>query len=384
MISPALWHAMDIGRIVFMFCFLPVLLYRIWRLWRYPASAPAVAITAFCLVIWFWLFMLSDFWWHTLPSAVRATSLGGLLVTILAACTQIFVLGISGSASPERVRRGRRVILVVTAIVLVVVVVSANHSPVLLETKGLHELTNALLDGGDRWAIVSSVVGNGYLAVSLAQLVWTGLRHADRTPVGTGLGLLAVAASFEIVSVVVGGVLRPLTGGQDIISGRYGVVVQGVSGSVGVTLLALGFMWPPAVLRIQARRDEWRLRPLHDTLAGMFPGLFPPVETRIRLSDKVFEWGTHIQDGLTLLARSRGVSLDSGARVPENKSERSLAVANWLVGQPVLGFSSEWLHAPEAMNDEAWVLAIADAYRERQERLEAPASLSGMPSTLRR
>lgn len=375
---------MDIGRIVFMFCFLPVLLYRIWRLWRYPASAPAVAITAFCLVIWFWLFMLSDFWWHTLPSAVRATSLGGLLVTILAACTQIFVLGISGSASPERVRRGRRVILVVTAIVLVVVVVSANHSPVLLETKGLHELTNALLDGGDRWAIVSSVVGNGYLAVSLAQLVWTGLRHADRTPVGTGLGLLAVAASFEIVSVVVGGVLRPLTGGQDIISGRYGVVVQGVSGSVGVTLLALGFMWPPAVLRIQARRDEWRLRPLHDTLAGMFPGLFPPVETRIRLSDKVFEWGTHIQDGLTLLARSRGVSLDSGARVPENKSERSLAVANWLVGQPVLGFSSEWLHAPEAMNDEAWVLAIADAYRERQERLEAPASLSGMPSTLRR
>ncbi|TDZ80489.1 hypothetical protein DE4585_00406 [Mycobacteroides salmoniphilum] len=371
MISPALWHAMDIGRIAFMLCFLPVLLYRIWRLWRYPASAPAVAITAFCLVMWFWLFMLSDFWWRTLPSAVRATSLGGLLVTILAACTQIFVLGISGSTSPERVRRGRRVILVVTAIVLAVVVVSANQSPVLLETKGLHELTNALLDGGDRWAIVSSVVGNGYLAVSLAQLIWTGLRHADRTPVGTGLGLLAVAASFEIVAVVVGGVVRPLTGGRDVISGRYGVLVQGVSGSVGVTLLALGFLWPPVVLRLRARRDEWRLRPLHDTLADMFPGLFPPLETRMRLSDKVFEWGTHVQDGLTLLAHSRGVPLDSGARVPKNRSERSFAVANWLVGQPIPGFSSEWLHAPEAVDDQAWVLAIADAYRRYQKDLSA-------------
>ncbi|QCH22167.1 hypothetical protein DSM43276_00404 [Mycobacteroides salmoniphilum] len=384
MISPALWHAMDIGRIAFMLCFLPVLLYRIWRLWRYPASAPAVAITAFCLVMWFWLFMLSDFWWRTLPSAVRATSLGGLLVTILAACTQIFVLGISGSASPERVRRGRRVILVVTAIVLVVVVVSANQSPVLLETKDLHELTNALLDGGDRWAIVSSVVGNGYLAVSLAQLIWTGLRHADRTPVGTGLGLLAMAASFEIVAVVVGGVVRPLTGGRDVISGRYGVLVQGVSGSVGVTLLALGFLWPPVVLRLQARRDEWRLRPLHDTLADMFPGLFPPVESRIRSSDLVFEWTTHVQDGLTLLAQSRRVPLTADLPPPKGSAERTQDVANWLVGESVPEFSCEWLRPPEGVGEGPWVFAIADAYRDRQERLAAPASLSGMPSTLRR
>ncbi|AWG56129.1 hypothetical protein D2E51_16155 [Mycobacteroides abscessus] len=59
-------------------------------------------------------------------------------------------------------------------------------------------------------------------------------------------------------------------------------------------------------------------------------------------------------------------------------------MAKWLVGQPVLGFSCEWLHAPDRVSDESWVLAIADASRERQEDAEVPASLSGMPSTLRR
>lgn len=371
MISPALWNVMAIARITFLLCFLPVLLYRIWRLWRYPASAPAVAATCFGMIMWFWLVILSDIWWSALPPTVRASSMGGCLVTTVAVCIQIFVLGISGSASPERARRGRRLILVVTAIVLVVVVVSANHSRVLLETTDLHELTNALLDGGDSGAIVSSVVGNGYLAVSLAQLIWIGFRHADLTPVGTGLGLLAVASSFEIVSVVVGGVLRPLTGGRDLISGRYGVVVQSVSGSVGVTLLALGFLWPPVVLRIEARQAERRLRSLHDMLADMFPGLFPPVESRIRLSDKIFDWSTHIQDGLTLWAQSCGVPLETDAPIPKRKSERAVVVANWLVGEPVPGFSSQWLHPPEAVGDEAWVLAIADAYRERQEGLGA-------------
>lgn len=367
MISPALWHAMDVARIIFLICFLPVLLYRIWRLWRHPASAPAVAVTAFGVVMWFWLFLLSDPLWYLLPVQVRAASMAGWVVATVAACVQIFVLGISGSASPDRMRRDWRIVLSVTAVVLVVIGVAAQRSQVLSTAEGLHELLNALLDGSDSGAVVAQVVGNGYLTVVLVQLIWAGFRHADSTPVGTGLGLLALASTFEVICVFFGGVWRPLTGGHDVISARYGLLLQSVGGGVGVTLMAVGFLWPPVVLRVQARRHERRLKPLHDEFGRLFPQLFPPVESQIRLSDKVFEWTTHIQDGLTLLAQSRTLPLVIDTAVPESKSMRAVAVANWIVGQSDSEFSGEWLRAPVAISDEAWVLAIADAYRNHAE-----------------
>lgn len=363
---------MQIVRVVFLLCFLPILLYRIWRLWRHPASAPAIAVTAFGAVMWFWLFLLSDFLWSVLPRQVRAASLAGWFVTTLAACMQIFILGISGSASPSRTRRAWRIVLVVTAIVMVVVAVAAQHSQVLSNTDDLNELTNALLDGADGGAVVASVVSDGYLTVTLVQLIWAGFRHADSTPVGTGLGLLAVASSFEVVCVFFGGIWRPLTGGHDVISARYGFLLQGVGGGVGVTLMAVGFLWPPVMLRIQARRDEQRLGPLHDEFVRLFPQLFPPMESRIRLSDKIFEWATHIQDGLTLVAQSRELPLETDTSAPKEKSARALAVANWIVGLSNTGFSGEWLRAPAGVSDEAWVLAIADAYRNRAAALAHP------------
>ncbi|MGH3722796.1 MAG: hypothetical protein ACRDUS_01560 [Mycobacterium sp.] len=376
---------MQIARFIFLLCFLPVLVYRLWRLWRFPASAPAIAVTCFGVVMWFWLLAFTDMVWSHLPAELRAASLGGGVVATVAVCVQVFVLGISGTASPARIRRSRRIIFAVAAIVLVVVTISVSQSQVLLATNDLHGLTNALLDGADGGAIVASVVGNGYLAVALVQLIWAGFRHADRTPVGTGLGLLAVASSFQLVAVVSGGIWRPLTGGHDFASVRYGLVLQSLTGSAGVTLVAVGFLWPPVVLRIQARRDERRLRPLHAALAGLFPQLFPPMESRIRLSDKVFEWSTHIQDGLTLLAQGRQVPLETDHSAPAGPLERALAVTKWLVGQSVPGFSAEWLRPPAGMCDEDWVLAIADGYRHAgEEGLAGQPLSSGSPSTLRR
>ncbi|MGL5440865.1 MAG: hypothetical protein ACRDDJ_00105, partial [[Mycobacterium] stephanolepidis] len=183
--------------------------------------------------------------WSVLPVQIRAASMAGWFVTTVAACVQIFVLGISGSVSPARMRRAWRVVLGVTAVVLVVVAVAVQHSQALLATEDLKELTNALLDGADSGAVVASLVSNGYLTATLVQLIWAGYRHADSTPVGTGLGLLAVASSFEVVCVFVGGIWRPLTGGHDVISARYGMVLQSVSGGVGITLMAVGFLWPP-------------------------------------------------------------------------------------------------------------------------------------------
>ncbi|OHU20837.1 hypothetical protein BKG76_08745 [Mycobacteroides franklinii] len=360
MISPWIWQVMQIARFVFLLCFLPVLVYRIWR---YPATAPAIAVTCFGVIMWFWLFTFTDTVWSLMPVQFRAASMGGLFVATVAMCAQVFILGVAASASPDRMRRGMRIILGVTAVILVVVSVSASQSQVLLATKDLHELTNALLDGGDSSAIVASVVGNGYLAVTLVQLAWVGFRHADRTPVGTGLGILAVASSFQFVAVASGGIWRPLTGGHDLVSVRYGLVLQSLTGSVGVTLLTVGFLWPPVVLRIKARRDERRLRPLHDALARVFPQLFPPEESRIRLSDLVFEWTTHIQDGLTLLAQHRQTPMHTEVELPLSKADRAAQVAKWMAGKALSGFSCEWLLAPEGLSDEEWVFEVADSFR---------------------
>ncbi|SLC66660.1 Uncharacterised protein [Mycobacteroides abscessus subsp. massiliense] len=110
----------------------------------------------------------------------------------------------------------------------------------------------------------------------------------------------------------------------------------------------------------------------------------PPVDPATRLPDLAFEWATHIQDGLTLLAQARGVPLSTYAPIPADAAARSASVANWITDQVVPGFSCEWLQAPASTSDEMWVHEIAKAYRERQEDAEVPASLSGMPSTLRR
>ncbi|WP_234797602.1 hypothetical protein [Mycobacteroides chelonae] len=152
-------------------------------------------------------------------------------------------------------------------------------------------------------------------------------------------------------------------------------------GCIAAILMVAGFFWPPVMLRVQAYRVVKSLRPLHDALAGLFPGLFPPKQSRIRLSDLAFEWSTQIQDGLTLLAQRREVPPKTDHPMPP---DRINDVTNWLIGKSVPGFSAEWLRTPGGVSDEEWVLEIADAYRERQEDLEAPASLSGMPSTLRK
>ncbi|OHU39129.1 MULTISPECIES: hypothetical protein [Mycobacteroides] len=371
MITQSLWELMQIVRVMVLVCFLPVLLYRIRRVVRYPTSIPAIAVTAFGVSVWFWMLLFTDWVWAVMPPYMHAVSIGGWATVWMAACLQIFVIGISGDASQVWIRRGLRVTLVVTGLVLVVVAIAVSRSRMLAASADIRTLTNVLLDGGDRGATFAALVSNGFLVLVLLQLAWVGLRHADRSPVGVGLGLLAAAALLQLVAITMGGVLRPLSGGAQI-GGDYGPLLQILPGCVGAVLMVVGFSWPPVVLRIQARRNERRLRPLHDEFVRLFPQLFPPMESRICLSDRVFERGAHIQDGLTLLAQSNQVPLQTDALVPQDESGRALAVANWVVGQSVSEFSSEWLHAPVGLSDEVWVLAIADAYRHRVETWVGP------------
>ncbi len=354
-------------RVAVLICFLPVVLYRIWRVVRYPTSIPAVAATAFGAAAWLWLLAFTDWLWAALPQSVHAVSMGGWPAISIAACLQVFVVGISGDASPEHIRRGLRITFATAALALVVVAVTVRNSSVLMTADDALTISNIVYSGGDRASAIATIVTSGYVISVVLQMVWVGSRHADRTPVGVGLGLLVAASAFQVVGSLCGGVWRPLAHGEGFIGSPVGLWFQTLPGCIAAILMVAGFLWAPVVLNVQGRRDMRRLRPLHDTLADMFRGLFPPVESRIRLSDKVFEWGTHIQDGLTILAQSRGVPIDSAAQAPEEESERALAAANWILGQSVSGFSCEWLRPPTGVSDQAWVLAIADAYRGRAE-----------------
>lgn len=384
MITRSVWEVMQTVRLAVLICFLPVVLYRIWRVIRYPASIPAVAVTGFGTSAWLWFFAFTDPVWAALPQIVRAASMGGWPAISITACLQVFIIGINGDASPDRVRRGLRITFAMAVLALIVVTVTVRDSSVLMTTYDALTISNIVYSGGDRALVIASLVTNGYVISVVVQMVWVGFRHADRTPVGVGLGLLATASAFQVVGSFCGGIWRPLAHGEGFIGSPVGLWFQTLPGCLAAILMVAGFFWAPAVLRVRARRDMRRLRPLHDLLADLFPQLFPPIESRISLSDKVFEWSTHIQDGLTLLAQTRGLALNTDMAVPANESERVNAATNWILDRPVPGFSYEWLHTPKTMSDEEWILKIADAYRERQEDLEAPASLSAMPSTLRK
>ncbi|WP_083337980.1 hypothetical protein [Mycobacteroides franklinii] len=382
--SHSFGDSLQVLRIAILLCFLPALLYRIWRLWRYPTSVPAVAATGFAVFVWLWLVAFTDWAWSAMPPVIRAISAGGWWIVALAGCLQVFVVGIRGDASAARIRRGLRITFVVTAIISAVVAVAASQSELLLTTRNLPAVIDALLDGADPASTGALVVSSGFAAVVFAQLSWVGMRHADRTPVGTGLGLLATASFFQLIATVCGGIWRPLVHGVGFMGSRYGLWIQTWPACVAALLMFIGFVWPPVVLNVQARSDVRRLQPLHDALGQLFPKLFPPEDQRVRLSDLVFEWRTHIQDGLTVLAQHRQTPMHTEVELPLSKADRAAQIADWLVGELVPGFSYEWLRSPDGVSDQDWVLAIADAYRGRQDGFAAPASLSGMPSTLRR
>lgn len=354
---------LQVLRIVILLCLLPALLYRLWRLWRYPTSVPAVAATSFGMFVWLSLLVFTERVWTAMPSVARAISTGGLWTVALAGCLQVFVVGIRGDVSSARIHRGLRVTLMATAVLSVAVAVAASQSRILLTTKNLPTVVNALVDGGDPGCTAALLISCGFAAVVFIQLAWVGLQHADHTPVGTGLGLLATASMFQLVPTVCGGIWRPLTHGQGFMGSTYGLWLQTWPAGVAAILTFIGFVWPPVVLNIRARRDVRRLRPLRDALNHRFPGLFPPSGQRIRLSDLVFEWDTHIQDGLTLLAQSRQTPVFTRKEVPHSLTERARSVTDWIVGRSVAGFSCEWLRAPEGVRDEDWVISIADGYR---------------------
>lgn len=116
----SVWDSLQAVRVAVLIVFLPVVLYRIWRLVRYPTSIPAIAATVFGVWVWFWMLMFTEPVWSVMPPYVHAVSIGWAPVW-MAGCLQIFVIGISGDVSQAWIRRGLRATFIATGLVLVAV-----------------------------------------------------------------------------------------------------------------------------------------------------------------------------------------------------------------------------------------------------------------------
>ncbi|MBA0048546.1 hypothetical protein [Mycobacteroides sp. LB1] len=346
---------------------LPVMAYRVWR-WRQHRS-PATAMTAVAAG-GLWLWVLLSWCWEFLPPVIQAMEICGGPGVIMVSVLQVFVVSLRRKIQSRQMwlvaAAGSSVLAVMAAAMMVGNATSLDLLSYRFDVAG--HPNNAGL-------IVALVAANLYIAAVLVQVVWLGLRSADNTPTGWGVGLLAVGSASCLVSVAHDGIAMRSTA-----AGDPGFVwFKAVPAVVAVLCIVAGFTAPPLVLYLQARRKQRQLNPIRQHLIDALPNLDAPLAPGISHTDVVHEWCSQIQDGLTLTAQQRYTPL-SGAVPPTMLNERADAVAGWLAGIPEPNLNCQWLTTPEAVTGQAWMLAIAAAYQ----RYVSEVGLSGSPSAVRR
>ncbi len=353
--------------VVALVCLLPLAVHRIQR-WRQHRS-PVTAITAVAVaVLWMWL--LLGWLWELLPPLVQAMEMTGAPGVVLVSVMQLFVV-----SQRQRVRAPH--VWVVAAAGAGVLAVMAMA---LVATKAtsldLHAYRFDVAAHPDNTGLAVAVVtANVYIAVILAQVIWLCLRNADNTATGWGLGFLAAGSAASLVPVIHDGICL-----RSAVPGDAGYTwLKAVPAALAWTFILAGFATPPLAVYMDATRRLRQLKPLRQYLIEALPALDAPLMPGTARADRVHEWCSQIQDGLTLTAQQCRLPL-YGAQPPVASSARAGAVARWLAGGDEPALNCTWLTTPTAMRDEDWVLAIAAAYR----RHKRDHGLSESPSTLRK
>ncbi|MEU9808965.1 hypothetical protein [Mycobacterium sp. NPDC050853] len=368
---PPGWGFVPAANVAVLVCLTPLMVYRVWR-WWHRRSSPAAAATALTVAM-LWLQMALAWGWDMLPPVVKAVEISGGPGVMLLSVLQLIVMSLRGTS---RARFGRDAWTVAAAAacvlaVMTVVVVMGGATSVDLRPYRFNlspELTNPGL-------AAATVIANIYMAAILVQMVRLGVRRANNTPAGWGLGLLATAAAACLVSVVHGGILNH-TG---VVVAPHSMWLTVVPSGVCAICVLAGLTTPPLMLYWQARRKLFLLNQIRQHLITVFPALDAPLAPGASRTDVVHEWCSQIQDGLTLTAQQYHTPLQ-GDEPSAVLSERADAVARWLTGVVEPNLNCQWLTTPEAVTGQDWMLAVAAAYR----RYASGAGLSGSPSAVRR
>lgn len=353
--------------VVALVCLLPLVAHRTQR-WLQHRS-PVTAITAVAVtVLWMWL--LLGWLWELMPPLVQAMEMTGAPGVVMVSVMQLFVV-----SQRQRVR-ARHVWVVVVAGAGVLAVMAVALVATQATSLDLHAYRFDVAAHPDNAGLAVAVVtANVYIATILAQVIWLCLRYADNTATGWGLSLLAAGSAASLVPVIHDGICL-----QSTAPGDAGYLwLKAVPAALAWVFILAGFATPPLAVYVNA---AWRLRqlkPLRQYLIEALPALDAPLMPGTARADRVHEWCSQIQDGLTLTAQQHRLPIH-GAEPPVASSARVGAVARWLANGDEPALNCTWLTTPTAMCDEDWVLAIAAAYRHHKR----DHGLSESPSTLRR
>ncbi|MFT9662956.1 hypothetical protein ACM0CQ_11925 [Mycobacteroides abscessus subsp. abscessus] len=360
-----------IATIVLLVCLAPVVAYRVWC-WRRQRSSPTAALATVGLIaLWLWAALLG--WWEMLPPVVKAVEVAGAPGVILVSILHVLAIRLR-SVSLRRLAADLWPVVIAASCVLTVMttaVLAGNAEALDLDTYRF----NAAPDMDNAGLLVAAVIANVYMAGILVQWIWLGIRRADNTPGGWGVGLLAAGAASCLIPVVWGGILHHLR----IVTVGDSMWLNTIPATFCAVLLLAGFTVPPLMIHTQSRQKLRQLIPIRAHLLAQFPSLDTPIAPGSRRADVAHEWCSQIQDGLTLTAQLRDTPL-TGARPPAALAFHADAVARWLAGDPEPALNCRWLLTPEQTNSQDWVLAIATRFQ----RYACDEGVSGSPSTLRR
>lgn len=118
-----------------------------------------------------------------------------------------------------------------------------------------------------------SVTASTYGAIVWVQWVWLGIRRADRTPAGWGIGLLTAAAAVSLLPVVRDGILHHL----GIVVVTDSAWLSTVLVTVCAVLLVAGLAVSPLTIHAQTHRKLLQFKPIREHLVSVFRSLDAPM-----------------------------------------------------------------------------------------------------------
>lgn len=353
---PAGWGILVPLNAVAVACLIPLIAYRVRRWWHRRSSPAAGSMAVTVLVLW--LGLVLAWWWEALPPVVKAIEIAGGPGVLLVTALQLIVISLRSTSRPtsrERMWMVNTAALGVLAIMTIAIMMGDATSVDLRRYR--FNLTPDMTNLG---LIVATVTANVYMAAVLVQMIWLGIRRADNTPAGWGVGFLAAGAAASLIQVVHGGICNHI--GLVFAPDSFWLTV--LPSVVCAICLLVGLFVPPVLIHLQGRRLLLRLKPIRKHLIDEFPGLDTPLAPGTNRADVVYEWCSQIQDGLTLTAQQRRTAL-YGAVPPADLATHATAVTEWICGTEVPELNGTWLAAPKSVSSRDWTLALGDCYRQR-------------------
>lgn len=358
------WDIYQVCELVLFLAAIPLIAYRGWRWATNRPSRPLLAGALFATTLWIWTYCDTEFGWRILTEELRAFQVCGGTAILASASLYVFIANACSAPANVRDRAAYTTALAATVIVAAIAATvstvseGANYFQFLTEPHpGLPARLHAAM-----------LFGHLYIMCVTSLIAGLGIKYADRTPAGQGLGILGVACSLLLVTLFTRYIASEIYEWQGQVPPFWcGLLIQTIFGATAAILTLIAFAWPPTILRLRALAELRILRCLHYDLTSMFPGLAPPISREDRLSDRVYEYVSQIQDGLVLIAQRRAAPLTANSH-GEEPDERASRIAKWLKAeQPAEREAMPSFSAPSPMSDRRWVLTIAEHYRNEKE-----------------